>query len=185
MPEATCPPRPCQVDDQELPEYSLYHRAPSVPRTKTSILPFACEVTPGDDARPPPRECHADHVAPSQCVYQRAWSVPCTKTSRLFSPRASVAGPVPEASCPPIEAQALQEAPPFVVVFSPEGAVAAADKDVNHASWPVTSQRVTRSVSRRVVRRVIARLVQELPPFIVYFSLQLAVRALCKEVETT
>src|SRR5665811_2146226 len=62
VPEATCPPRPIQLDDQELPEYSLYQRAPSVPRTKTSILPYACEVTPGDDARPPPRDL-ADHFA--------------------------------------------------------------------------------------------------------------------------
>ncbi len=67
MPEATSPPRPFQLD-QELPEYSLYHMALSVPRTKTSILPFACEVTPGDEVSPPPRDFHPDQVVPSHCL---------------------------------------------------------------------------------------------------------------------
>ena len=41
--------------------------------------------------------------------------MPCTKTSRLFVPRASAAGPVPGASCPPIWYQPFQEVPLFVV----------------------------------------------------------------------
>ena len=47
---------------------SLYHMALSVPRTKTSILPLACEVTPGDEVSPAPRDFHPDQVVPSQCV---------------------------------------------------------------------------------------------------------------------
>jgi hypothetical protein len=54
--------------DQEEPPFVVVfsQMAPSVPRTKTSITPLVGEVAAGDDVRAPPREAHADQVAPFQ-----------------------------------------------------------------------------------------------------------------------
>jgi hypothetical protein len=43
----------------------LDQRTPSLPRTKTSIVPDDRDVAAGDDVRIPPRDFH-DHVMPSQ-----------------------------------------------------------------------------------------------------------------------
>ena len=49
VPEASCPPRECQLD-QEVPPFVVFfdQRAPSVPRAKTSITPLAGDVAAGD-----------------------------------------------------------------------------------------------------------------------------------------
>ena len=71
------------------------------PRTKTSITPLVGDVAAGDEVSFPPRDCQLDHV-PVYDLWYRAPFAPCTKIARLFAFCADAAGPVPEASCPPM-----------------------------------------------------------------------------------
>ena len=65
VPEAICPPREVQPL-QELPPFVVVccQRAPSVPRTKTSVTLLVGEVAAGDEVRDPPSDCQPDHPDP-------------------------------------------------------------------------------------------------------------------------
>src|ERR1035437_2994538 len=114
------PPREVQPL-HELPLFLVVRcqMAPSVPRTKTSmrLLPGAVAAT-ADDVSLPPSDCQLDQDVP---VYhcRHSWpSVPCAKRSRRPEPHEQTVASVPAGIWPPREVQPLQEAPPFVVVFS-------------------------------------------------------------------
>lgn len=65
VPDAACQPTVCQLDQVPPPFAVVFSQmAPSVPRTKTSMIPLAGEITAGDEIRAPPRDCHADHPDP-------------------------------------------------------------------------------------------------------------------------
>ncbi len=66
----------------------LCQRAPSLPRTKTSITPLAGDVAAGDEVSFPPRGAPSDcqlvqELPPFVVYFSYRWpSVPCTKRSR-------------------------------------------------------------------------------------------------------
>ena len=103
--------------DQPLLREDFSQRAPSLPRTTTSITPLLGEVAAGDEVSIPLRDCQPDHDVPVYHLCQRAPSVPRTKTSRRL-PCAEAAGDVPDGIVPPMEVHVLHEEPPLVVVFS-------------------------------------------------------------------
>ena len=77
-----------------------------MPRTKTSITPLVGDVAAGDEVRVPPRDCQADHADPIRMTVPERVVGALYKDVEAVSILASTAGPVPEASCPPILDQA-------------------------------------------------------------------------------
>lgn len=105
VPDASFPPREVQVD-HAAPFQFLCQTAPSVPRTKTAILPTVHpDVAAGEEVSFPPSDCQLDHDVPVHALCHRAPSVPCTNTSSRPADQEETAGPVPDASCPPRDCQ--------------------------------------------------------------------------------